>query len=70
MAQIAGLYEFPKDALIQELLMTKEVQDVLISAEAPDDTMLEGLHKLAKKALDEGNAERAFGFAMLYEVVG
>lgn len=70
LAQIAGLYEFPTDALIQELLMSNDVQEVLIRVEAPDDTMLEGLHKLAKKALDEGNPEKAFGLAMLYEAIG
>ncbi|BDS14598.1 flavin reductase family protein [Aureispira anguillae] len=69
-AQLAGLYEYPKDELIHELLMTEEIQEVLISSEAPDDTMLDGLHKLAKKALNEGNAERAFGLAMVFEAIG
>lgn len=69
-AQLAGLYEYPTDTLIQELLLSEEIQNVLISSEAPDNTMLEGLHKLAKNALLEGNAEKAFGLAMVFEAVG
>lgn len=69
-AQLAGLYEFPEDSLIQELLMSEAVQNVLISSEAPDDTMLDGLHKLVKDALSEGKAEKAFGLAMLFEAIG
>ncbi len=62
-AQIAGLYEFPSDAAI-EALKTEDadVQKILASS----DEVLEQLHRLAKKALDEGNAERAFAIAMTF----
>jgi len=71
LAQMAGLYEFPSDMAIEELMtMDADIQKILIASEAPDDTMLESLHGAAKKALEEGNPEKAFAIAMIFESVG
>lgn len=70
LAQIAGLYERPTEALIQELMQSDEVTQVLISVEEPGPALIKGLHLLARKALEDGQAERAFGLAMVFEYIG
>lgn len=70
LAQIAGLYEFPKEELIQELMQSNEVTQVLIAVEEPGPELLKGLHELAKKALEEEQVEKAFGLAMVFEYIG
>jgi flavin reductase (DIM6/NTAB) family NADH-FMN oxidoreductase RutF len=71
LAQIAGLYEFPSDMAIEELTtMNSDIQKILMASEGPDDTMLESLHGAAKKALEEGDPEKAFAIAMVFETVG
>ncbi len=70
LAQIAGLYDFPTEALIEELMQSEEVTKVLISVEEPGDELLKGLHELARKALEAGQPERAFGLALLFNYIG
>lgn len=70
LAQIAGLYEMPSEALIEELLQSNEVVQVLIGVEEPGPALLEGLHHLSRKALEEGQPERAFGLAMVFDYIG
>lgn len=70
LAQIAGLYEMPKEELIQELMQSEEVTKVLISVEEPGAELLQGLHELAQKALEEGQVEKAFGLAMVFDYIG
>lgn len=70
LAQIAGLYDFPTEALIEELMQSEEVTKVLISVEEPGEELLKGLHELARKALEAGQPERAFGLALLFNYIG
>ena len=70
LAQMAGLYEMPSEALIEELLQSNEVVQVLIGVEEPGPALLEGLHRLARKALEDGQPERAFGLAMVFDYIG
>lgn len=70
LAQLAGLYELPSEAAITALLSETAVVQVLISVEEPDDTLLEGLHLLAREALEAGDAERALGLSLVYDYIG
>ncbi|MGH1336247.1 MAG: flavin reductase family protein [Aureispira sp.] len=70
LAQMAGLYEMPSEALIEELLKSNEVVQVLVSVEEPGPALLEGLHQLSRKALEAGEPERAFGLAMVFDYIG
>ncbi|MFK7796978.1 MAG: flavin reductase family protein [Aureispira sp.] len=70
LAQLAGLYDFPSEELIQELLQSNEITQILISVEEPNEELLEGLHQLVRTTLQEGQVERAFGIAMVFEYIG
>ena len=65
-----GLYDFPNEELIQELLQSNEITQILIAVEEPNEELLEGLHQLVRTTLQEGQIERAFGIAMVFEYIG
>lgn len=69
-AQIAGLYKFPEGVEIEAMMNEKEIQQILIKFETPNKSLINALHRLAKKAIKEGNPTKAFQIAMVYEFLG
>lgn len=70
-AQLAGLYEFPKQEDVDALVASEERLQVLIANEDNLDAAfcLEQLHLMVKEALHNGQAEKAFQLAMAFESV-
>lgn len=70
LAQLAGLYEMPSDEVMQSVLSDAEVVEALVRVEEPNQDLIDALHRLARKALEAGDASRALGLAMAYEYIG
>lgn len=69
-AQIAGLYKFPENVEIEAMMNEKEIKQILIKFETPNKNLINALHRVAKKAIKEGNPAKAFQVAMVYEFLG
>ena len=69
-AQIAGLYNFPSEEEIEELMQKDdELKTIFGSSQSSEDVLIDKIHRVAKKAIEEGRAEEAFQIAMTFESV-